>query len=182
MPVTRTSAGAGGSIVADEQSLRDALSTALGLHGIAVDPVRLGAITADLRTILRPRLADPSARAASTGVLVVGDLVLEDSGHRVSRAGRAVELSPTEFRLLRYLMANADQVLAQRKILERVWGRRFHGDPSVVSTYIYSLRRKLDAPGEIPLIRTRHGLGYCLSSPEPPAQERPRCWAPGTSV
>jgi two-component system OmpR family response regulator len=169
MHATRSSPGATSSIVADEQNLRDALGAALGLHGIAVDPSRLGAITADLRSMLRARHADLPTVAADTGVLVVGDLVLEESGERVRRDGRAVELSPTEFRLLRYLMANAGQILGHRQILEEVWGRRYRGDPSVVSTYIYALRRKLGAEGEAPLIHTRHGFGYCLRSPEPAA-------------
>jgi two-component system OmpR family response regulator len=89
------------------------------------------------------------------------DLEMDEDRHQVWRAGAEVRLSPTEFRLLRYLMLNAERVLSKQQILDHVWQYDFNGDDNVVETYVSYLRRKLDT-GHEPLIRTVRGFGYTL--------------------
>lgn len=96
--------------------------------------------------------------------LAVGDLMLDEDAHRVWRGGVEVTLSPTEYRLLRYLMLNRGRVLSKQQILEHVWDYGFAGDPAAVETYISYLRRKLD-DRDARLIRTVRGFGYALDAP-----------------
>jgi two-component system OmpR family response regulator len=98
--------------------------------------------------------------------VTVGDIVLDDDAHRVWRGDREIELSPTEFRLLRYLMHNAGRVLSRPQIIEHVWDYGYAIEPSGVETYISYLRRKLD-DRDARLIRTVRGVGYALREPEP---------------
>lgn len=98
--------------------------------------------------------------------LAVGDIVLDDDAHRVWRADREIELSPTEYRLLRYLLHNTGRVLTRPQIIEHVWDYGYAIEPSGVETYISYLRRKLD-DREGRLIRTVRGVGYALRAPEP---------------
>jgi two-component system OmpR family response regulator len=96
----------------------------------------------------------------------VADLVLDDDQHRVWRGEREVELSPTEYRLLRYLMLNAGRVLSRPQIIEHVWDYGYAIEPSGVETYISYLRRKLE-DREARLIHTVRGVGYALRTPQP---------------
>ena len=98
---------------------------------------------------------------------MVGDLELDPEGHQVTRAGRPVRLSPTEYRLLHHLALNAGRVLPKASILDAVWRYDFAGDTSIVDTYISYLRRKLDTGGAPKLIHTVHGVGYVLRRPRP---------------
>ena len=91
----------------------------------------------------------------------VGELVMNQDTHEVSIAGDEIELSPTEFKLLRYLMLNANRVLSKAQILDHVWEYDFNGDVGIVESYISYLRRKIDA-GREPMIHTRRGAGYLL--------------------
>ncbi len=102
--------------------------------------------------------------------VTVGDLTLDDDAHRVWRGEREIELSPTEFRLLRYLMRNAGRVLSRAQIIEHVWDYGHAIEPSGVETYISYLRRKLD-DRDARLIRTVRGVGYALREPEPATTE-----------
>ncbi|MGB3330574.1 MAG: response regulator transcription factor [Thermomicrobiales bacterium] len=95
--------------------------------------------------------------------LTCGDLALDDESYRVWRGKGEVSLSPTEFRLLRYLMLNQGRVVSKHQILDHVWHYDFGGDPSAVETYISYLRRKLD-DREAQLIRTVRGFGYTLQA------------------
>lgn len=95
-------------------------------------------------------------------VLTVADLVLDEESYRVTRGGRELDLAPTEYKLLRYLMVNASVVLSRQQILDAVWGTDFYGDDAVVATYISYLRRKVDTEGLTPLIHTHRGFGYVL--------------------
>lgn len=95
--------------------------------------------------------------------LVVGDLVLDNDSYRVWRNDEEMSLSPTEFRLLRYLMLNRDRVVSRNQILDHVWDYEFMGDPSAVETYISYLRRKLGDRNNR-LIRTVRGFGYSIQS------------------
>jgi two-component system OmpR family response regulator len=98
--------------------------------------------------------------------VAVGDVVLDEDAHRVWRGDREIELSPTEFRLLRYLMHNVGRVLSRPQIIEHVWDYGYAIEPSGVETYISYLRRKL-ADRDARLIRTVRGVGYTLREPAP---------------
>jgi two-component system OmpR family response regulator len=111
-----------------------------------------------LRTILRRAQRTPGT---NDGHLTFADLTLDEDAHEVRRAGRIVELSPTEFNLLRYLMVNAEKVLSKTQILDRVWNYEYDGDSRIVESYISYLRKKIDNQGR-PLIQTIRGIGYSL--------------------
>jgi two-component system, OmpR family, response regulator len=114
-----------------------------------------------------------SHRRSEQRTLRVGDLVLDEARWTVHRAGRQVDLSPTEFRLLAYLMRNQGQVLTRAQLLENVWGWPRSGQSQIVETYVSYLRRKLDALGPR-LIHTRRGVGYLLRPAEGTAPAAPR--------
>ncbi len=121
-------------------------------------PFSLEELVARIRAILR-RTAPPGSDA----VLRYADLELDEETHEVRRAGVDIELSPTEFKLLRYLVGNAGRVVSKAQILDHVWDYSWAGDPNIVESYISYLRRKIDAGnGWEPLIQTRRGLGYML--------------------
>jgi two-component system, OmpR family, response regulator MprA len=92
----------------------------------------------------------------------IADLLLEPQAHRASRAGRALNLSPTEFKVLELLMRNAGHVLSRETIMERVWGLDADPASNVVDVYVHYLRRKVDRGFERPLIHTVRSLGYVL--------------------
>ncbi|MDR1394408.1 MAG: response regulator transcription factor [Bifidobacteriaceae bacterium] len=148
------------------------------IHGLTVGgddyvtkPFSLEEVVARIRAILRR--TSPSAQQ-NDAVLRVGDIELDEDSHEVRRAGIEVELSPTEFKLLRYLMANAGRVLSKSQILDHVWDYGWVGDGGIVESYISYLRRKLDIrPGgeELEqLIQTRRGVGYMMRPPRRPGQ------------
>jgi two-component system OmpR family response regulator len=93
--------------------------------------------------------------------LVVGDLVLDEESHEVTRGGVDIQLTATEFELLRYLMRNPRRVLSKAQILDRVWNYDFGGQANVVELYISYLRKKIDAD-RTPMIHTMRGAGYVL--------------------
>lgn len=101
---------------------------------------------------------------AEDRVLRYADLELDETVHEVRRAGRPIELSPTEFKLLRYLMVNAGKVVSKTQILDRVWNYDFGGNGRIVESYVYYLRKKIDVT-EPPLIQTVRGFGYALREP-----------------
>lgn len=107
-------------------------------------------------------------RATDRARMTVADLVLDDDQHRVWRAEREIELSPTEYRLLRFLMLNAGRALSRPQIIEHVWDFGYAIEPNGVETYISYLRRKLD-DRDARLIHTVRGVGYALREPEPAA-------------
>ncbi|MFD4195049.1 response regulator transcription factor [Amycolatopsis thermoflava] len=116
-------------------------------------------VAARLEALLRRARRVPSA--VPEGVLSCGDLEMDETRHVVTRGGRPVELSPTEFRLLRYLMVNSGRVVSKAQILEHVWQYDFGGDAGVVERFVSNLRRKIDFGGPS-LIRTVRGFGYSL--------------------
>jgi two-component system OmpR family response regulator len=97
--------------------------------------------------------------------LVFEDLELDEDTREVSRAGRPIELTATEYRLLRYLMLNGRRVLTRSQLLDHVWEYDFGGDARVLETYISYLRKKIDADDSPPLIHTVRGVGYTLRVP-----------------
>lgn len=122
-------------------------------------PFSLDEVVARIRAVLRRTqpMDDDDA------VLRVADLELDDDAHEVRRADKTVELSPTEFKLLRYLMLNPNRVLSKAQILDHVWEYDFNGDASIVESYISYLRRKVDNDPALPaLIQTKRGVGYVL--------------------
>ena len=121
-------------------------------------PFSLDELVARIRAVLR-RTASLDDDAA---VLRVDDLELDDDAHEVRRGGEVVELSPTEFKLLRYLMMNPNRVLSKAQILDHVWEYDFNGDASIVESYISYLRRKIDVGGREKMIHTKRGVGYML--------------------
>ncbi|MGI4895632.1 MAG: response regulator transcription factor [Janthinobacterium lividum] len=126
-------------------------------------PFSLEEVVARIRAVLR---RTGGVSGADTGRMVFHDLELEEDSHEVRRAGRIVELSPTEFKLLRYLMLNPNRVLSKAQILDHVWDYDFNGEAGIVESYISYLRRKLDTEGVEPLIHTKRGVGYVLRAPQ----------------
>ncbi|MGI5481925.1 response regulator transcription factor [Streptomyces lavendofoliae] len=121
-------------------------------------PFGLEEVVARLRGLIRRSGAAPGREASP---LVVGDLVLDEDSHEVSRGGHAIHLTATEFELLRFLMRNPRRVLSKAQILDRVWSYDFGGRANVVELYISYLRKKIDA-GRPPMIHTRRGAGYLI--------------------
>jgi two-component system OmpR family response regulator len=93
--------------------------------------------------------------------IVVGDLILDEDSHEVTRAGEPISLTSTEFELLRFLMRNPKRVLSKTQILDRVWSYDFGGRSNIVELYISYLRKKIDS-GRAPMIHTLRGAGYVL--------------------
>nr|WP_281042051.1 response regulator transcription factor [Segniliparus rotundus] len=93
--------------------------------------------------------------------IVVGDLVLDEDSHEVSRGGDPIVLTATEFELLRFMMRNAKRVLSKNQILDRVWSYDFGGRSNIVELYVSYLRKKIDTERE-PMIHTLRGVGYVL--------------------
>ncbi|NUO55859.1 MAG: response regulator transcription factor [Hamadaea sp.] len=121
-------------------------------------PFSIEELVARLRALVRRSVR---AESHSESMLVVGDLVLEEDSREVRRGGHTIELTATEFELLRYLMRNPRRVLSKRQILDRVWNYDFGGQANVVELYISYLRKKIDA-GRVPMIHTMRGAGYVL--------------------
>ena len=122
-------------------------------------PFSLDEVVARIRAVLRR--TQPFAEEDSR--LRVDDLILDDDAHEVFHGEREIDLSPTEFKLLRYLMLNPNRVLSKAQILDHVWEYDFNGDASIVESYISYLRRKIDNDPELPpLIHTKRGVGYLL--------------------
>ncbi|HZE39169.1 MAG TPA: response regulator transcription factor [Stackebrandtia sp.] len=126
-------------------------------------PFSLEEVLARLRGLLRRAGMN---RAPSGNRLQVADLVLDEDAREVTRAGEAIELSRTEFELLRYLMRNPRRVLSKAMILDRVWSYDFGGQAHIVELYVSYLRKKIDA-GHQPLIHTVRGMGYVMKAAKP---------------
>ena len=122
-------------------------------------PFSLEEVVARLRALM-PRTVLVAAEEDDSR-LVVGDLTLDEDSHEVTRGGAQIQLTATEFELLRYLMRNPKRVLSKAQILDRVWNYDFGGQANVVELYISYLRKKIDA-GREPMIHTMRGVGYVL--------------------
>jgi two-component system OmpR family response regulator len=128
----------------------------VGGDDYVVKPFAIEELLARVQAVLRR-----TGQLAGDAVLRYADLELDDDAHRVTRGERPIQLSPTEYKLLRYLLANAERVMSRAQILDHVWSYDFEGDSSVVETYMSYLRRKLDHV-EPKLLHTVRGVGYCL--------------------
>ena len=126
-------------------------------------PFSLEEVVARIRAVLRR--THSGSETAVESALVVGDLRLDEDSHEVHRGDVNIELSPTEFKLLRYLMLNAGRVVSKTQILDHVWDYDWSGEVGIVESYISYLRRKVDVVGE-PMIHTKRGIGYVLRAAE----------------
>ena len=133
----------------------------LGGDDYLTKPFSLAELVARVHAVLRRT----SGSARGSHRLTFADLELDEETRDVRRGGRRIDLSPTEFMLLRYLLLNARKVLSKAQILDHVWQYDFGGDGRIVETYISYLRKKVDSEGP-PLIHTRRGVGYTLRLPE----------------
>ncbi|MBV9091399.1 MAG: response regulator transcription factor [Mycobacteriaceae bacterium] len=124
-------------------------------------PFSLEEVVLRLRALLRRTGATIDAAGSQ---LVVGDLVLDEDSHDVTRGGEPISLTATEFELLRFLMRNPKRVLSKAQILDRVWSYDFGGRSNIVELYVSYLRKKIDS-GREPMIHTLRGAGYVLKPP-----------------
>jgi two-component system phosphate regulon response regulator PhoB len=120
-------------------------------------PFGMDALLARIRALLRR-----SGSIAGKGVLAWRDLRLDQDAHRVSRAGRALHLGPTEYRLLEFLLQHPGRVFSREQLLDSVWGRDIHVEPRTVDVHIRRLRKAINGPGEADAIRTVRAAGYAL--------------------
>ncbi len=134
----------------------------LGGDDYVTKPFSLDEVLARIRAVLRRSQAAQQAEQAPR--LSFADIELDEESHEVLKAGKLVSLSPTEFKLLRYLMSNAGRVLSKAQILDHVWNYDFNGEANVVESYISYLRRKVDTT-EPRLLHTLRGVGYSLRLP-----------------
>jgi two-component system OmpR family response regulator len=132
----------------------------LGADDYVTKPFSLEELIARVRTVLRRT----GKAAPESSVLTFEDLELDDDTREVARGSAPIDLTATEYRLLRYLMLNPRRVLTREQILNQVWDYDFGGDARVLETYVSYLRKKLDAHGP-PLIHTVRGVGYALRAP-----------------
>ncbi|TDE10982.1 response regulator transcription factor [Jiangella asiatica] len=135
----------------------------IGADDYVTKPFSLEEVVARIRAILR-RSRGNGGPAGDGARLAYADIELDDDSHEVWKAGRAVDLSPTEFKLLRYFLVNQGRVLSKAQILDHVWSYDFGGDANVVESYVSYLRRKLDQ-GSPKLLHTVRGVGYVLRVP-----------------
>ena len=133
----------------------------IGGDDYVTKPFSLEELVARVRAILRRA----GQGAVATGRLVFADLEMDEDSHQVWRGGVELDLTPTEYNLLRYLLMNPRRVLSKAQIMDHVWDYDFGGEANVVETYISYLRKKIDTTGT-PLIQTVRGVGYCLRSSE----------------
>jgi two-component system OmpR family response regulator len=164
--VVRRLRGGGARIPVVFLTARDAMEDkvrglTLGGDDYVTKPFSLEEVIARIRAVLRRTRGDA---AEPTPRLTFADLELDEDSHEVWRAGQPVQLSPTEFKLLRYFMGNANRVLSKMQILDHVWDYDFRGDTGIVESYVSVLRRKVDNSGPR-LIHTLRGVGYVLRLP-----------------
>lgn len=124
-------------------------------------PFSLDEIEARIRAILRRTMAEPEE-----AFIVAGEITMDQDTHEVKVGDNVLDLSPTEFKLLRYMMLNPNRVLSKAQILDHVWEYDFNGDAGIVESYISYLRRKIDPIASEPLIQTKRGFGYMLRVPK----------------
>lgn len=128
-----------------------------GADDYLAKPFAFGELLARLRSLLR------RAPAERPSLLTVGDLVVDPAAHRVSRAGRVVDLTAREFAVLEYLTRNAGDVVRRSTLLDHVWDANYEGSTNIVDQYVGALRRKLEPLGP-PLIHTVRGVGFRLGA------------------
>jgi len=164
--VTRQLRGQGMSLPVVFLTARDQMQdklTGLTIGGddYVTKPFSLEEVVLRLRALLRRTGVTSETGGAK---IVVGDLVLDEDSHEVTRGGELVSLTATEFELLRFMMRNSKRVLSKAQILDRVWSYDFGGRSNIVELYVSYLRKKIDI-GREPMIHTLRGAGYVLKPP-----------------
>jgi two-component system, OmpR family, response regulator len=127
-------------------------------------PFSLDELTFRIEAVLR-RAGKHAAAPVESGRFACGYVELDEPSHRVWSAGVEVAMTPTEFRMLRYLLGNINLVLTRIQILEHVWDYDFDGDWQIIETYVSSLRKKLETDGQPRIIHTIRGIGYSARRP-----------------
>jgi two-component system OmpR family response regulator len=125
-------------------------------------PFSLDEIMARISAIMRRTSKD----GQDGSVITVGELSINEDAHEVTVGAQVVDLSPTEYQLLRYLATNPNRVLTKAQILDHVWEYDFNGEMGIVESYVSYLRKKLDPLSQEPLIITKRGVGYMLKGPK----------------
>lgn len=125
-------------------------------------PFSLDEIMARISAIMRRT----SKEGQDSSIISVGELSINEDAHEVTVGSNVVDLSPTEYQLLRYLAANPNRVLTKAQILDHVWEYDFNGEMGIVESYVSYLRKKLDPISQEPLIITKRGVGYMLKGPK----------------
>jgi DNA-binding response OmpR family regulator len=133
-----------------------------GADDYLVKPFKLAELEARLRSIIRRK---QGVAPENTNVLKLQNLEMDLSGKQVTRNGKKITLTSTEYRLLEYLLKNKGKVLSRMEILENVWGIEFNISTNVVDVYINYLRKKIESDQEPKLLHTMVGMGYILKSP-----------------
>ncbi|MFI9644059.1 response regulator transcription factor [Micromonospora sp. NPDC051925] len=154
---------------------RDALEDRIAGLSVGADdyvtkPFSLEELVLRVRAIIRRTRTDQGVERS--GRLRYADLELDEDAHEVRRGGQLVDLSPTEFNLLRELLANAGRVVSKAELMDRVWNYHFGGNGRIVESYVYCLRKKIDR-WDPPLIHTVRGAGYALRLPRGGAPPNP---------
>jgi two-component system OmpR family response regulator len=167
--VTRKLRGSGRLLpivfVTARDSLEDKIKgLTVGGDDYVTKPFSLEEVIARIRAVLRRTRGEQDDHAT----LRFHDVELDEDTHEVRRGRRLIEVSPTEFKLLRYLMLNPNRVLSKAQILDHVWDYDFRGQSGIVESYISYLRRKIDVEEPV-LIQTKRGVGYVLRLPPEPA-------------
>jgi two-component system OmpR family response regulator len=124
-------------------------------------PFGLDEVVARIHAILRRT----KSKTVESSVLEVGEIRIDEDAHDVFVNGEVVEFSPTEYKLLRFLMSNPNRVLSKEQIIDHVWNYDFNGEMGIVESYVSYLRKKLDPITSEPLIRTKRGVGYMYVVP-----------------
>ncbi|OPX08725.1 response regulator transcription factor [Mycobacterium sp. AT1] len=131
---------------------------AQGCDDYVTKPFHIEEVVLRLRSLIKR-----SGLGVESGIIEVGDLILNEFSHEATRGGKPVSLTATEYRLLRLLMLNANRIVSKPKLLEEVWGYDFGGNTNIVELFISYLRKKVDS-GHQPMIRTVRGCGYMLKA------------------
>ena len=132
----------------------------LGANDYITKPFHIEELLARIRMVLRT--SDSSAQAAGTDTLTLGDLKIATASRQVTRAGKAIELTKTQYDLLEYLLRNRDIVLTREQILQHVWGYSYTGNSNVVDVYVRYVRNNIHDTDENRIIETVRGIGYVI--------------------
>ena len=124
-------------------------------------PFGLDEVVARIHAILRRT----KTKTVESSIIEVGEIKIDEDAHDVFVNGEVVEFSPTEYKLLRFLMSNPNRVLSKEQIIDHVWNYDFNGEMGIVESYVSYLRKKLDPITSEPLIRTKRGVGYMYVVP-----------------